>query len=267
MTWLAVAEEAAAAAAAVIRAGRPQHVGAKAVAIDLVTEVDQAAERALRQVLDRRTPGVPVLGEEEGGAYAVAADAPTWVVDPLDGTTNFVHGFPVYAVSIALMRAGRPEVGVVLDVPRDRLYRAARGEGAYCGRDRLAVSSRELPGECLVATGFPYDRQERAAFYLRRVEAVLTGVRGIRRAGSAALDLAWVAEGVFDAYWEFNLRPWDVAAGWLLVEEAGGRVTGHRGEAELDPWWPSPLASNGRLHGWMLERLRISEEGGTLPPG
>lgn len=267
MSRLLAAQEAALAAAAVIRVGQPRSVRSKGSEIDLVTEVDQAAERAVREVLERLSPGVPILGEEEGGSYARGDDAETWVVDPLDGTTNFVHGFPVYAVSIALVRGGVPQVGVVLDVPRDRLYFAERGRGAFCGAARLAVSGRSRPEHCLVATGFPYDRAQRASYYLRRVESVLRGVRGLRRAGAAALDLAWVAEGVFDAYWEFNLRPWDVAAGWLLVEEAGGRVTGLDGQPGLDPWWPCPLATNGRIHEWMVERLRVSEEEGTDPPG
>jgi len=245
VTELEVAVRAARAAGA-LQHRRPDDVRHKG-AIDLVTEVDLASEAAIREVLARHTPEVPVLGEEEGGAHDQAT---RWVVDPLDGTTNFVHGLPHFGPSVALQVDGVIEVGVVYDVSRDELFSAARGRGAWCGERRLEVSGVDDLGQALVATGFAYDRHQRAAFYLGKVERVLTRCQGIRRAGAAALDLAWLAAGRLDAYWEYHLGPWDVAAGALLVEEAGGQVTWMSDEA-LVPRpgpTPSPLASNGRLH-------------------
>ena len=212
-------------------------------AVDLVTEVDLACEHAIRSILSAHSD-LPILGEEEGGPQ----DADTaWIVDPLDGTTNFVHGFPYYAVSIALKRDGRLELGVVYDPLRDRLYRATRGQGAWCNQRKMAVSRRTALHEALIGTGFAYDRRERSAFYLSRFERVLRSARGIRRAGAAALDLAMVADGKLDAFWEFGLKPWDVAAGIVLIEEAGGRVTTHNGE-DIRTDLGAPLASNGHLH-------------------
>ena len=244
MTLLEVAVEAANAAGAVLQrsagALQVEHKGA----VDLVTAVDRAAEEAVRQVLHRHTPDIPVLGEEEGGAW----DAPTrWIVDPLDGTTNYVHGFPWYCVSIGLEVDGQREVAAILEPVRGALYTARRGGGAACNGAPIRVSTCIDLGHALVATGFPYDRRERAAVYTAEVERALRAVQGLRRAGAAALDLAMVASGRLDAYWEHNLRPWDLAAGALLVEEAGGRVTGHAGEG-LDSTWPCPLATNGALH-------------------
>ena len=255
MTERAIAEQAARAAGAVLAAhGTPERVRHKG-AVDLVTEVDLACERAVREVLARHTPEVPVLGEE-----GEAVDAATrWVVDPLDGTTNFVHGFPFYAVSVALEVDGESRVGVVLDGVRGRLYSAERGTGAWCDGARLRVSETRGLGQALVGTGFPYDRQQpgRAAFYTRRVTAVLGRAQGVRRAGAAALDLAMLASGALDAFWEFDLHRWDVAAGRLLVTEAGGRFTGHDG-GEPDADRPSPLASNGWLHEAMQSVLDLS---------
>jgi myo-inositol-1(or 4)-monophosphatase len=242
---LAVAVEAAQAAAAVLRgAGSNFRVSHKGV-VDLVTEIDEAAEAAVREVLGRHTPDIPILGEEEGGAWD---EATRWIVDPLDGTTNFVHGFPWYCVSVGLEVDGVRAVGVILEPVRDRLFTAVRGQGAHCDGVRLRVSQRAELSQALVATGFPYDRHENGHVYVAQMERVMRRVQGIRRAGAAALDLALVAAGQLDAYWETNLRPWDLAAGALLVEEAGGRLTGHDGTAALDPRWPAPLASNGHLH-------------------
>jgi myo-inositol-1(or 4)-monophosphatase len=216
--------------------------------VDLVTEVDLASERAIREVLARHTPDVPVLGEEGGGA--VSAET-RWIVDPLDGTTNFVHGFPFYAVSVALQVDGQLVAGAVLDVPRRRMFSAAAGRGAECDGTRLRVSTRSELLDALLGTGFPYDRTVDAATYLVPLQAFLERSQGVRRAGAAALDLAMVAAGELDGFWEFGLGAWDVAAGVLLIEEAGGRVTSHDG-MPLDLARPSPLASNGRLHAAMV---------------
>ncbi len=233
--------------------GRPNTVNHKG-RIDLVTEVDLACEEAIRSVLERHTPDIPVHAEESGGAHHATT---RWIVDPLDGTTNFVHGFPVYASSVGLLVDGELVAGAILDGSRGDLYRAARGRGAWCGDVQLQVTDRTSLDQSLIATGFPYDRREpgKAAFYLRRVQAVLSRSRGIRRAGSAAMDLVFVASGRLDGFWEYGLSPWDVAAGVLLVEEAGGRVTAHDG-APLALDAPTPLATNGRIHEELSAVLR-----------
>lgn len=242
MTEEDVASEAAQAAVAILasrEAAKVRHKGA----VDLVTEVDLACEAAIREVLARHTPDVPVLGEEGGGA----ADASTrWVVDPLDGTTNFVHGFPFYCVSIGLEVDGVPTVGVVADAVRRRTYRGTRGRGATVEGQRLRTSAVRDLDAALFATGFPYDRRQHAARYLKLVQRVLERGQGVRRAGAAALDLAMLSEGHLDAYWEFNLRPWDTLAGFVLVTEAGGRISPIPGCSLADP--VSPVATNPWLH-------------------
>ena len=247
------AVEAALAAAALLRDARPERVDHKG-RIDLVTELDVACERVIREVLARHTPDIPVLGEEGGGATSART---RWVVDPLDGTTNFVHGFPVYAVSIGLEVDGEPVVGVVADPVSGRVYRAARGQGAFVDDVRLRVSDAATVSTALLGTGFAYDRRERADFYLARFRVMLERSRGLRRAGSAATDLTFVARGALDGFWEFGLKRWDVTAGIVLVQEAGGVVTDHSGR----PVFAHPdatgqiLATNKRLHGEMMELL------------
>ncbi|MFT4977179.1 MAG: myo-inositol-1(or 4)-monophosphatase [Myxococcota bacterium] len=231
--------------------GPPMLPAHKKGVVDLVTRVDLASEEVIREVLGRLSPGVPILGEEGGGARGVST---RWLVDPLDGTTNFVHGFPAYAVSIGLQVDGRLEAGCVYDPLRRQTYTAERGRGAFCDGERLRVSERGELGESLLLTGFAYDRRERAAFYLRFVKLFLERSRGLRRAGAAALDLAHVACGRADGFWEFGLSAWDVAAGALLVEEAGGRVT-DMSLLPLDLDAPRLLATNGRIHDEMSEIL------------
>lgn len=254
MNELDVALEAAEAAARLLAEAHtrgPRQVHHKG-AVDLVTEVDRACEDAVRAVLARHTPDVPVLGEEAGGAW----DAPTrWIVDPLDGTTNFVHGVPWFCVSIALEVGGRREVGVILDPIARHTFAARRGHGTTLDGARVHVSPQTDLSSALVATGFAYDRREKAATYLAFVQAMIEQAQGIRRFGSAALDLAWVAAGRFEAYWEFNLHPWDVAAGLLLVEEAGGRVSDLDG-GPVAFRRPAPVASNGHVHEAVLTVLR-----------
>jgi myo-inositol-1(or 4)-monophosphatase len=183
---------------------------------DYVTAVDRESEQAIRAFLDRATPGIPVLGEEEGGRRTETY----WAVDPLDGTTNFVLGMPVVAVSVALVDADRPVVGVVRAPFLGLSYSGAAGMGAWAGSRRLAVSPRPVR-RAVVATGFPFRRRELVPRYLPVFERVLAEVEDLRRAGAAALDLAWVAAGVFDAFFELNLAVWDVAAGALLCKRAG----------------------------------------------
>jgi len=249
-----VAVTAARAAGAIIRDARTdarqiRHKGA----IDLVTQVDVAAEKAIAEVLGAYTPEIPILAEEGGGAHDVAT---RWIVDPLDGTTNFVHGYPSYAVSIALQVDGVLQVGCIFDAVHGEAYTATRGGGAWRGEHRLTVSSTNRLSDALLVTGFPYDRRERVDWYLSFVREFLIRGRGVRRAGAAAMDFVALASGSVDAYWEFGLSPWDVAAGILLVQEAGGRVTDMDGQS-IDIGRPRLLATNGELHKEMQEALSL----------
>jgi len=187
---------------------------------DYVTEVDLRAERAVAALLAAATPDLPVRGEEHGGETADRH----WLVDPLDGTTNFVHAFPVVGVSVALVEEGRPTVGAVHAPFLGLTWTAARGRGADRDGKALRVSTR-APEDAIVATGFPFRHRDRIPEYLRLFRPALERFEDLRRPGAACLDLAWVAEGVFDGFFELGLSGWDVAAGALLVEEAGGRVS------------------------------------------
>lgn len=258
---IGVALAAARSAGEVIRARRFGDYRRKG-AVDLVTDVDLAAEEAIRRVLARETPQIPVLAEEGGGAETART---RWIVDPLDGTTNFIHGYPVFCVSVALQLDGVLEAGCVYDPVHDSAYTAVRGRGAMQDDRPLAVSPAARLEDALLATGFPYDRRTRPGFYLGFVEAFLMRGQGIRRSGSAAMDLCQVAAGRVDGFWEFNLRPWDIAAGILLVEEAGGRTSGMDGSpADLDHG--SIVATNGALHGDMLEVISAVLGGGAAGP-
>jgi myo-inositol-1(or 4)-monophosphatase len=220
------ARAAAEVGADVVREGRPPVSGAaKGLPGDWVTEVDLASERAITDFLATSTPSIPVMGEELGGA----AHGLRWVVDPLDGTTNFVHGFVAVGVSVALIDGERVLAGAVSAPLLGDVWHAARGEGATwepAGRPPrpCRVSARTVD-EAVVATGFPFRRKERLPRYLRAFGAALETFEDLRRPGAACLDLAWTAGGVFDGFFELGLAPWDVAAGGLLVEEAGGRCT------------------------------------------
>jgi myo-inositol-1(or 4)-monophosphatase len=252
---IAAGIEAAKAAGELIRAGRrPLERGAvdHKGAVDLVTEVDLACEALIRQILGRHTPGIPVHAEEGGGA---ATATTRWIVDPLDGTTNFVHDFPSYAVSIGLQLNGVLTAGVIYDPLRDHCYTATLGGGAWCNDQRLQVSACTTLDQALIGSGFAYDRRERPDFYLAFVREFLVRCQGFRRAGAAAMDLAHVAAGRLDGFWELQLNSWDVAAGVLLIQEAGGRVTEMTG-GPLDLDRPRVLASNGSaLHDEMLQVL------------
>ena len=226
----------------------------KSSSIDLVTEVDRACEAAIVSIIERERPDDAILAEEGGGTDRAGAHW-RWLIDPLDGTTNYAHGYPRFCVSIGVECAGRRAVGVVYDPLLDELYHATRGGGAWLGSRALQVSRQPQLGLALVATGFAYDVQRNSSDNAARFARMLKAARGIRRDGSAALDLCYVAAGRFDAYWEFKLHPWDVAAGILIVEEAGGQVSDAAGE-------PAPasgaavVATNGMLHEQVLQRLR-----------
>jgi myo-inositol-1(or 4)-monophosphatase len=214
-----VAARAALAAGRVVREAEDPEAELKGRA-DYVTEVDRAAEEAAREVLGKETPGVPILGEELGGHESNRY----WLVDPIDGTVNFLHGFPVVGVSVALIEARRPVVGAVRAPYLDTTFTAARGQGAEQDGAPLRVSGAR-PEEAVVGTGFPFRHKERLPEYLKVMLPALERFEDLRRPGAVCLDLAWVAAGVFDGFFEVGLSSWDVAAGALLVEEAGGVVT------------------------------------------
>ncbi len=220
---------------------------------DFVSEVDLGAESRIAEYLLERVPDALVLGEELT-PRAATEDGIVFVVDPLDGTTNFLHGFPEYAVSIGALAGGSLAAGVVLQIPLDVTYTATAGGGAFRDGDRLCVSSTADPLRALIGTGFPFKEPDQIAPYLAQLGRVMSEVAGVRRPGSAALDLAHVAEGSFDAFWEQMLSPWDIAAGILLVREAGGLVTDFAGNDVLPSHTPV-VASNATLHQWLLGRL------------
>jgi myo-inositol-1(or 4)-monophosphatase len=223
---------------------------------DFVTEVDTAAERAIRDVIHASMPHAAMIGEELS-PEAVARGV-TFVVDPLDGTTNFLHGFPVYAVSIAVATEGVLDAGVIVDVPRGDRYTAVRGAGAWRNDERIAVSSIADSSKALIGTGFPFKHLENLDAYQRQFAAVMRTTSGVRRAGSAALDLASVASGAFDGFWELRLAPWDIAAGVLLVREAGGVVTDLDG-ADVTGLAHGGLVAGSRvMHEWLLHMIRAA---------
>jgi len=196
---------------------------------DFVSEVDRRAEREIIQVIHKAYPRHAILAEESGEQ---GDNESVWIIDPLDGTTNFLHGFPQFAVSIALRHAGRLEVAVVYDPLRDELFTAIRGSGAQLNGRRLRVSKAKSLDGTLIGTGFPFKDQRHIDAYLGMFKALLPRTAGIRRAGSAALDLAYVAAGRLDGFWEIGLKPWDMAAGVLLIQEAGGIIGDFRGDPD-----------------------------------
>jgi myo-inositol-1(or 4)-monophosphatase len=231
------------------------HVNKKGT-IDLVTEVDLECERMCRAVLADRFPDHDILAEELGGGPAQGVSSRyRWVFDPLDGTTNYAHGLPVFCASLALEIDGRSEVGAIYDPTRKELFTGERGQGAFLNGTRLQVSDTSGLLDALLVTGFPYDVHQKLGPLIEMFSAFLGRARAVRRLGSAALDLCYVAAGRFDGFWEQSLRPWDVAAGALIVKEAGGRVTGMDG-TPFDPAAAHLVASNGQLHDAMLDVIR-----------
>jgi len=258
--WVAV--KAARAGADIVQTGffQPLDTEMKS-AVNPVTQVDHQSEQAIKRVIENHFPHDGILGEEGGGDDW--SRGRVWIIDPLDGTVNYVHRVPQVAVSVALWNEGTPLVGVIIDVARNDEYVAAAGEGASINGEPLHVSETGALAHALVATGFPYDRTEHAGAYLRVVEEVMLHSQGTRRLGAAALDLAWVASGRYDAYWEHGgsqgVRPWDVAAGLLLVTEAGGTHTDETGRPnQLEA--RAHVATNGKVH----EQLRAIVEK-TMP--
>lgn len=227
---------------------RVEHKGT----FNLVTEVDRLCEEAILEILRAEFPGVPVLAEES--RPDTRAEGPLWVVDPLDGTTNYAHGYPMFCCAIALVEGGRPLAGAVYEPLRDEMFSARRGGGATLNGAPIRVSRTAELSNALLATGFPYDRHQQPETNLDRFCALTLRTRGVRRGGSAAMDLCLTACGRLDGYWEIRLRPWDVTAGALIVEEAGGRVTDVAGRP-YDYSGASTLATNGLLHEILLAAL------------
>jgi myo-inositol-1(or 4)-monophosphatase len=228
-------------------------IGTKSAAIDLVTEVDHACEALMVERLRAERPDDAVLAEEGRGQDR--ADAVwRWIIDPLDGTTNYAHGYPRFCVSIGVEHHGVRSVGVVYDPLLEELYTAVRGEGSFLNGRRLQVSEETELGRSLVATGFAYDVRHNPADNLDHFAAFVKNARAVRRDGSAALDLCYLAAGRFDGFWELQLHPWDVAAGFLIVEEAGGRVSDRAG-GPPPRWGRDTVACNGRIHAAMLALL------------
>jgi myo-inositol-1(or 4)-monophosphatase len=224
---------------------------------DFATEVDRAAEGLIAETLTRDEPDSIIVGEELSPGRALKGQL-VWIVDPLDGTTNFLHGYPQFAVSIAAQVDGKLAAGVVHDICRKRTYTAVRGGGAYEEGTRIGVSAVTEPRLALVGTGFPFKALHLLQQYLSQFAAVIGASSGIRRAGSAALDLADVAAGRLDAFWELHLSPWDVAAGALLIREAGGVITRPDGAADVLSGQQNGaiVAGNAALHRWLLDLLR-----------
>ena len=200
---------------------------------DFVTEVDHASEQAIIETLLGAYPDHGILAEESGSTRGNPNADHIWIIDPLDGTTNFIHGFPVYCVSIALQVRGRIEQAVIYDPTRNDLFTATRGRGAFLNERRIRVSKRTRLSECLIATGFPFRPGDEFDRYLRLMGEVMQRTAGLRRPGAAALDLAYVAAGFSDGFFELGLQPWDMAAGSLLVTEAGGLVGNFTGDANF----------------------------------
>jgi len=254
-----LAERAALRAADYVRnAVRPAvHAWTEKSQHDFVTEVDRAAEALIAEAIMLEEPDSVIIGEELS-PQRMARGELVWIVDPLDGTTNFLHGYPQYAVSIECLVDGKLAAGVIHDVCRKRTYRATRGGGAFEEDTRLSVSAVTDPRYALIGTGFPFKSLNVLHIYLSQLAAVIGGASGIRRAGAAALDLADVAAGRLDGFWELQLAAWDIAAGTLLIREAGGIVTRPDGAADVlsTQGNGSIVAGNAAIHRWLIDLLR-----------
>jgi myo-inositol-1(or 4)-monophosphatase len=254
--YLATAVEAALAAGRVQTQYFRQEVRVdKKGPIDLVTAADLQVEHEFRQLIDERFPDHVVLGEEQGSGTPPPSARFRWIIDPVDGTTNFAHGLALFCSSIALEIDGQLAVGAIYDPIAEELFTAERGAGAWLNGTPIRVTTCDVLVDALLVTGFPYTvRQERKKL-VDVFAAFLGEARGVRRLGSAALDLCYVAAGRFEAFWEDRLHPWDMAAGILIVEEAGGRVTNYE-DQPVDMFKGQIVASNGRVHSAMLETIR-----------
>lgn len=244
--FYSIAAESAKSAGLIIRKGlggkfSVEHKGR----VDLVTDIDKSAEEAIKLRISKAFPEHQILAEESELTHRESDFR--WIIDPLDGTTNFTHGYPVFSVSIALEYQGKVILGLIYDPMREELFSAIRGKGAFLNDAQIRVSATESLLNSLLATGFPYVQDEKFHLNFEHFKTLYMQCQGIRRGGSAALDLAYVACGRFDGYWEYNLKPWDCAAGALIVEEAGGIVTQSNGD-DHSPYIPDICVSNGLIH-------------------
>ncbi|MFO1328650.1 MAG: inositol monophosphatase family protein [Rubrivivax sp.] len=221
---------------------------------DFVSEVDRAAEQAIIETLLEAYPGHGILAEESGREHGAKDSDFVWIIDPLDGTTNFLHGFPVYAVSIALAHRGAVQQAVVYDPTRNDLFYASRGRGAFLNDKRLRVSKRTRLSDALIGTGFPFRKGDNFKRYVKMFEEVMQSCAGLRRPGAAALDLCYVAAGFYDGFFETGLNPWDVAAGSLIITEAGGLIGNFTGEADY-LYQREVVAGNPRVYGQLVQLL------------
>jgi len=221
---------------------------------DFVTEVDHAAEQAVIETLLTAYPGHAILAEESGRAHGAKHSEYLWIIDPLDGTTNFIHGLPVYAVSIALAHRGTIQQAVVYDPSRNDLFYASKGRGAFLNDRRLRVSKRTRMNEALIGTGFPFRKGDNFKRYVKMFEEVMQHCAGLRRPGAAALDLCYVAAGWYDGFFETGLNPWDVAAGALMITEAGGLIGNFTGEADF-LHQREVVAGTPKIYGQLVQML------------
>jgi len=221
--------------------------------IDLVTEADVASEKKIKEILNGASIA-PILAEESSN-LELHQDKTMWIVDPLDGTTNFAHGFPWFCVSIALWENNEPIIGVIYLPIFDEFFVAAKGQGAFLNNKKIKVSDISSLDDALVATGFPYDVRRYPDKVMAALKDMIVKCQGIRRAGAAAIDMAYVACGRLDGFWEIKLKPWDTAAGLLLIKEAGGKVTDFSNN-KYNPWIKEVLASNDKIHEEMVEVLK-----------
>lgn len=220
---------------------------------DYVTEIDKACEQLIINSIKEHFPDHEILAEESGKNQNTHSYR--WIIDPLDGTTNFIHGYPHSSISIALQKEDEMILGVIYDPYRDELYYAEKGSGAYCNQKRIHVSRQANVNNCLIATGFPFKSRHLLDRYWKVLSAIFMDVSGIRRTGSAALDLAYVASGRFDGFWELKLSPWDIAAGAIIIEGAGGKITDFEGEKN-HIWSGDVIASNGIIHDFMMSKVQ-----------
>ena len=227
---------------------------------NLVTIADKKSEELIIGGIFSRYPSHSILAEESGTTQPGAAVK--WIIDPLDGTTNFAHGYPFYCVSVAVEEKGQVVCGAVYDPIREEMFTAARGAGAYCNGERLKVSNVDRLSQALLITGFPYNFRERLDTVISQFRKFLVASQAVRRGGSAALDLCYVASGRLDGFWELYLQPWDTAAGRLILEEAGGRVTDFKG-GPFSIYMKEILASNAFIHEEM--RMILGEQGNSVP--
>ncbi len=221
---------------------------------DPVTEYDRKSEEIIVEVLSSKFPSSAFLAEESG-EVGTKSNSLRWIIDPLDGTVNFIHSIPYIAISIALEIEGEITIGVIYNPIINEIFTAIKGEGSYMNNKRIRVSNISEPGNALIVTGFPYKREGRVNELLKPLKTFIKDYQGFRRLGAASIDLAYVARGSFEAFYEENLKPWDTAAGKLIVEEAGGKITDYYGN-EFSIYSKSIVASNGAIHNYILEALK-----------